>query len=165
MREIDEEKKKKDSSLNINDDFDFIFAKKLPKVLRWILVIPTGIIGVILIHLAYGFIVGTFLKNFSETSIVGIIVNALFSFVKFYFFILAMVAMAPVAKENKFKAGIGLSIVPLAMGGGIIFLSMYVSETYSTNMVILQVVIIVAAVAVGLLSVKKGVIPIEKQKE
>ena len=128
----------------------------------------------ILIHLAYGFIVRMFLSNFSETSIVVTIVNTLFGFIKFYFFMIAMVAMAPVAKDNKFKAGIGLSIVPPAIGGGFIFLSLYLSRTsldemyYSPTMAILQIGIIVLAVIVGLISVKKGVnmeeTPIEEQK-
>ena len=150
------EEKKKESALNINNDFDFNFAKKLPKILRWILVIPIGILSILAVQLAYGFIVSMFLKNFSETSVVVVVVNAIFGLAKFYIFLIAMVAMAPVTVANKFKTGIGLSIIPFALAGGIIFLAKTSPDyDYSFSDMIIQIVVTVLAVIFGLIYIKK----------
>ena len=152
------EEKKKESALNINDDFDFNFAKKLPKILRWILVIPVGILSILAVHMAYGFIVSMFLKNFSETSVVAVIINAIFGLAKFYIFIISMVAMAPVTVENKFKVGIVLSIIPFVLAGGIIFLAKTSPEyDYSSMDMIIQIAVVVFAVIGGLVYIKKDI--------
>ena len=153
------EEKKRIVALKINDDFDFKFAKKMPKVLRWILVVPTGIVSLLLIQLSYGFIVNMLLKYFAETSVVMIIVNAIFSFIKFYIFLISMVAMAPVTAAKKFKTGVGLSIVPLSITGGIIILAMILTPdyTYSVTEIISQIVAVVTvvlALVVGLVYIK-----------
>ena len=149
---------KKESSLNINSDFDFIFAKKWPSILRWILTIPMGILGMLLVHLAYGFIVSMLLKDLSAGSVVTMIVEAIFGFIKFYTFMIAMVAMAPVTKANKFKAGVGLSFVPFAIVIGFIFLATKYMETgLSTAGTIINIITVVLAVIVSLLSIRSEI--------
>ena len=153
--------KKKESALNINDDFDFNFAKKIPGVLRWILVVPAGFVGLLMVQLAYGFIVNMLLKNVSDTSVITTIVNAIFGLAKFYIFTITMVAMAPVKTKNKFKAGVGLSVVPLAIACGVTYLFLLGgSETaaeysYLTTNIAIQVAVVILATIGALIYIKK----------
>lgn len=152
------EEKKKESALNINDDFDFNFAKKIPDVIRWLLVIPAGFVGLLMVQLAYGFVVGMLLKNIPETSMIATIVNAIFGFVKFYIFTIAMVAMAPVETKNKLKAGVGLAIVPFAVAAGatyVLILGASVEYVYSITDVAIQILIVVLATIVALAYIRK----------
>ena len=153
------EVQKKGSALDIDDAFDFKFAKKWPVALRWALAIPIGILGLLLVQLAYGFIVNMFLKNFSETSIIATIVNAGFGLLKIYLFMIAMVAMAPVATVNKFKAGLGFSLVPYLMSVGIVHLGMraaakYPEVIYSSFDIAIQIGVTVLAVILSLWYIK-----------
>lgn len=111
------EKKKK--GLDIDENFDFIFAKKLSPVLRWILVLPMGLFGFLAVQLAYGFIVNKLLGNFAPDSIVAALVAAIFNIAKFLIIMTAMIATAPA--KNKFKAGVVLSVIPFAIIAFMIF--------------------------------------------
>lgn len=156
------EEKKKESALNINDDFDFNFAKKLPGALRWVLVIPAGILGSLAVQLAYGFVVGMLLKNVPASSIVATIVNAIFGFAKFYIFTIAMVGMAPIKTKNKFKAGLGLSVVPFAVAVGTIFILINTDYLFSTTDAAIQIAIVVLATIAALAYIRMD---INKEKE
>lgn len=96
-----ETKKKKKSALDINEDYDFRFVTKLSPVLRWILVLPIGLAAIFAVHIAYGFVVNMFLKNFNGNETVNIIVYSIFCAIKYCVFTLAMVATAPVARNKK----------------------------------------------------------------
>lgn len=111
------EKKKK--GLDIDEHYDFMFAQKLSPVLRWILVLPMGLFGFIAVQLSYGFIVSKLLGNFSPDSIVAAGVSAIFNILKFLIIMMAMVAMAPV--KNKFRAGLVLCVIPLAVIAFMVF--------------------------------------------
>jgi len=154
------EEKKKESALNINEEFDFNFAKKIPKALRWILVIPVGLLSLFVVQFAYGFIVNMILKNVSETSIIALIINGIFGFIKYYIFTIAMVAMAPVNVANKFKAGIGLSVVPLAIVTGVTFLLIKgtaeasTGYAFPTTQVAVQAIVVVLATIAALIYIK-----------
>ncbi len=106
--------KEKNKSLEINSDLDFNFAVKLNPVLRWILVLPVGIAGVLMIQLAGGWMVNFMLRGMAADSIIAIIVTGLFGIVKFAYFLFSMVAMAPVTRQNKLRTGLALAFIPIS---------------------------------------------------
>lgn len=132
---IKSEKKKK-GSLEINGNFDFNFAIKLSPVLRWILVLPIGLVSVLLIQFGYGFIFRLFLENFAENGTVSMIVYSLFAAMKYAAFLISMTAMAPVVKERKFRTGLWLAIIPVILGAGLTLFLVSVADAVDWTMII-----------------------------
>lgn len=70
-----ETKQKKPGKLDIDENYDLRLVKTWNPALRWLLTLPAGLIAMLIIQLAYGFIVRRILSNFDEASTVSIIVN------------------------------------------------------------------------------------------
>ena len=107
----------KKKGLEINENFDYNFAAKLNPALRWVLVLPMGLAGLFMIQLAGGWIAGFLLRNTAADSVIAMVVNGLFGTVKYCFFLVSMVATAPVVRQKKLITAILLSFVPMATAG------------------------------------------------
>lgn len=59
-----ETKAKKESKLDIDNNFDLQLVKTLSPALRWILVLPIAFLAMFVIQIGYGFIVKLILSNF-----------------------------------------------------------------------------------------------------
>lgn len=104
-------KEEKSSKFNIDSDYDFIFLKCWPAIIRWILVIPAGILFLLITQLSLGFIANMIQKSF-DSYYLSLIVDGIFMIIKFIAFEIAIVGVAPVKRERKFTAGMFLSIIP-----------------------------------------------------
>ncbi len=153
---MENKQKEKKQGLEINTDFDFNFAVKLNPMLRWILVLPMGIVGLLMVQLAGGWIVSFMLRGVAEDSILAIVVTALFGVVKYCIFLIAMAATAPVTRQYKLRTSLVLAFIPFAvpfvlerivrnLGGGI-----------DSSMMVLNVGVVVVGVAIALASIRSG---------
>ena len=104
-------KKKKKSKLEIDDSYELQLVSKLHPALRWVLMLPIGLLAILLVQLAYGFVFNKMLSNFDPNGGVAIVINSLFMAMKYCVFVVAMVGVAPVVREKKFQASIACAIV------------------------------------------------------
>lgn len=108
------EEEKKDSKFSIDHDYDFIFLKNWPPIVRWLLVIPAGFLSLLLTQFALGFVVNMIQKSF-DSYYVSLIIDGIFMIIKFMIFEITIVGVAPVKRSKKFLTGIILSIIPIGM--------------------------------------------------
>ena len=146
-------KTEKKKGLDVNENYDFNFAAKLNPVLRWILVLPMGIAGLLMVQLAGGWMVSFMLRGMSPESIVAIIVTALFGVVKYCIFVISMVATAPVPRQNKFRTGLVLSIIPFALPFAFARLALNLGGSIAPIMMAVNVGVILVGVAIALRSI------------
>ncbi len=104
-------KKKKKSKLEIDDSYELQLVSKLHPTLRWVLMLPIGLLAILLVQLAYGFVFNKLLSNFDTNGGVAIVINSLFMAMKYCVFVVAMVGVAPVVREKKFQASIVCAII------------------------------------------------------
>ena len=113
-------KKKKKSKLEIDDSYELQLVSKLHPALRWVLMLPIGLLAILLVQLAYGFVFNKLLSNFDTSSVftnggVAIVINSLFMAMKYCVFVVAMVGVAPVVREKKFQASIACAIIAVVV--------------------------------------------------
>ena len=104
-------KKKKKSKLEIDDSYELQLVSKLHPGLRWVFMLPIGLLAILLVQLAYGFVFNKLLSNFDPNGGVAIVINSLFMAMKYCMFVVAMVGVAPVVREKKFQASIVCAII------------------------------------------------------
>lgn len=149
--------KKKKGSLEINGNFDFNFVTKLSPVLRWILVLPMGLVAVLFVQLGYGFIFRLFLKNFAENGAVSTIVYCLFGAMKYAVFLISMIAVAPVVKERKFRTGLWLTVIPVILGIGSTLFLISTADVVDWTMIIFTSIASLAGIILALWTVYRDV--------
>ena len=106
-----ETKKKKKSKLEIDDSYELQLVSKLHPALRWVFMLPIGLLAILLVQLAYGFVFNKMLSNFDPNGGVAIVINSLFMGMKYCVFVVAMVGVAPVVRAKKFQASIACAII------------------------------------------------------
>jgi len=104
-------KKKKKSKLEIDDSYELQLVSKLHPALRWVFMLPIGLLAILLVQLAYGFVFNKMLSNFDPNGGVAIVINSLFMAMKYCVFVVAMVGVAPVVRAKKFQASIACAII------------------------------------------------------
>lgn len=104
---------KKTSKLNCDNNWDFIFAKSLTKATRWILTLPMGLLGILLVYLAFGIIVAKLDEYNIELLSIGI--RFFFMLIQWMIFIQTMTGMAPV--KNKFRFSCFAAFIPVTFYG------------------------------------------------
>lgn len=124
-----ETKAKKESKLDIDNNFDLQLVKTLNPALRWILVLPIAFLAMFVIQIGYGFIVKLILSNFAQDGIVSIIGNSTVMLAKYTVFVIAATSTAPVARNKKFIVAIVSALIGalLCVGGTAISLSLSVA--------------------------------------
>jgi hypothetical protein len=124
-----ETKAKKESKLDIDNNFDLQLVKTLSPALRWILVLPIAFLAMFVIQIGYGFIVKLILSNFAQDGIVSIIGNSTVMLAKYTVFVIAATSTAPVARNKKFIVAIAAAFIGalLCVGGTAISLSLSVA--------------------------------------
>lgn len=124
-----ETKAKKESKLDIDNNFDLQLVKTLSPALRWILVLPIAFLAMFVIQIGYGFIVKLILSNFAQDGIVSIIGNSTVMLAKYTMFVIAATSTAPVARNKKFIVAIAAAFIGalLCVGGTAISLSLSVA--------------------------------------
>lgn len=124
-----ETKAKKESKLDIDNNFDLQLVKTLSPALRWILVLPIAFLAMFVIQIGYGFIVKLILSNFAQDGIVSIIGNSTVMLAKYTMFVIAATSTAPVARNKKFIVAIVSALIGalLCVGGTAIAISVAVS--------------------------------------
>lgn len=135
-----ETKQKKPGKLDIDEDYDLRLVKTWNPALRWLLTLPTGLIAMLIIQLAYGFIVRRILSNFDGASTVSIIVNCFFLFAKYAMFVVAMTATTPVARAKKKLASIICAIIAAIILCGSTLLLVHFADSINQTMMISTVV-------------------------
>ena len=120
-----ETKAKKESKLDIDNNFDLQLVRTLSPALRWILVLPTAFLAMFVIQIGYGFIVKLILSNFAQDGIVSIIGNSTVMLAKYTMFVIAATSTAPVARNKKFIVAIVSALIGalLCVGGTAIAVS------------------------------------------
>ena len=120
-----ETKAKKESKLDIDNNFDLQLVKTLSPALRWILVLPIAFLAMFVIQIGYGFIVKLILSNFAQDGIVSIIGNSTVMLAKYTVFVIAATSTAPVARNKKFIVAIVSALIGalLCVGGTAIAVS------------------------------------------
>lgn len=120
-----ETKAKKESKLDIDNNFDLQLVRTLSPALRWILVLPTAFLAMFVIQIGYGFIVKLILSNFAQDGIVSIIGNSTVMLAKYTVFVIAATSTAPVARNKKFIVAIVSALIGalLCVGGTAIAVS------------------------------------------
>ena len=108
-------KKKKKSKLEIDDSYELQLVSKLHPALRWVFMLPIGLLAILLVQLAYGFVFNKMLSNFDPNGGVAIVINSLFMAMKYCVFVVAMVGVAPVVREKKFQASIACAIIAVVV--------------------------------------------------
>lgn len=94
----------------------------------------------LIIQLAYGFIVRRILSNFDEASTVSIIVNCFFLLAKYAMLVVAMTATTPVARAKKKLASIICAIIAAIILCGSTFLVVHFADSINQTMMISTVV-------------------------
>ena len=124
-----ETKAKKESKLDIDNNFDLQLVRTLSPALRWILVLPIAFLAMFVIQIGYGFIVKLILSNFAQDGIVSIIGNSTVMLAKYTVFVIAATSTAPVARNKKFIVAIAAAFIGalLCVGGTAISLSLSVA--------------------------------------
>lgn len=124
-----ETKAKKESKLDIDNNFDLKLVRTLSPALRWILVLPIAFLAMFVIQIGYGFIVKLILSNFAQDGIVSIIGNSTVMLAKYTVFVIAATSTAPVARNKKFIVAIAAAFIGalLCVGGTAISLSLSVA--------------------------------------
>lgn len=124
-----ETKAKKESKLDIDNNFDLQLVKTLNPALRWILILPIAFLAMFVIQIGYGFIVKLILSNFAQDGIVSIIGNSTVMLAKYTVFVIAATSTAPVARNKKFIVSIAAAFIGalLCVGGTAISLSLSVA--------------------------------------
>ena len=124
-----ETKAKKESKLDIDNNFDLQLVKTLNPALRWILILPIAFLAMFVIQIGYGFIVKLILSNFAQDGIVSIIGNSTVMLAKYTVFVIAATSTAPVARNKKFIVSIAAAFIGalLCVGGTTISLSLSVA--------------------------------------
>lgn len=124
-----ETKAKKESKLDIDNNFDLQLVRTLSPALRWILVLPIAFLAMFVIQIGYGFIVKLILSNFAQDGIVSIIGNSTVMLAKYTMFVIAATSTAPVARNKKFIVAIAAAFIGalLCVGGTAISLSLSVA--------------------------------------
>ena len=124
-----ETKAKKESKLDIDNNFDLQLVKTLNPALRWILILPIAFLAMFVIQIGYGFIVKLILSNFAQDGIVSIIGNSTVMLAKYTMFVIAATSTAPVARNKKFIVSIAAAFIGalLCVGGTAISLSLSVA--------------------------------------
>ena len=124
-----ETKAKKESKLDIDNNFDLQLVKTLSPALRWILVLPIAFLAMFVIQIGYGFIVKLILSNFAQDGFVSIIGNSTVMLAKYTVFVIAATSTAPVARNKKFIVAIAAAFIGalLCVGGTAISLSLSVA--------------------------------------
>lgn len=151
---------KKESKLSIDKDYDFIFIKNWSPVLRWIALIPFGIISIFLVQFTFGFIVNKIESSFNSTTLT-VIMDCILLFFKYMISLIVVVAVAPVKREKKFNTGIILSIFPIAICILAVLAQLKINENvdseyyYTTSQIAGTIIAGILGVAYGLYSVKR----------
>lgn len=124
-----ETKAKKESKLDIDNNFDLQLVRTLSPALRWILILPIAFLAMFVIQIGYGFIVKLILSNFAQDGIVSIIGNSTVMLAKYTVFVIAATSTAPVARNKKFIVAIAAAFIGalLCVGGTAISLSLSVA--------------------------------------
>ena len=124
-----ETKAKKESKLDIDNNFDLQLVKTLSPALRWVLTLPIAFLAMFVIQIGYGFIVKLILSNFAQDGIVSIIGNSTVMLAKYTVFVIAATSTAPVARNKKFIVSIAAAFIGalLCVGGTAISLSLSVA--------------------------------------
>ena len=124
-----ETKAKKESKLDIDNNFDLKLVRTLSPALRWILILPIAFLAMFVIQIGYGFIVKLILSNFAQDGIVSIIGNSTVMLAKYTVFVIAATSTAPVARNKKFIVAIAAAFIGalLCVGGTAISLSLSVA--------------------------------------
>ena len=124
-----ETKAKKESKLDIDNNFDLKLVRTLSPALRWVLVLPMAFLAMFVIQIGYGFIVKLILSNFAQDGIVSIIGNSTVMLAKYTVFVIAATSTAPVARNKKFIVAIVSALIGalLCVGGTAISLSLSVA--------------------------------------
>lgn len=124
-----ETKPKKESKLDIDNNFDLKLVRTLSPALRWVLVLPMAFLAMFVIQIGYGFIVKLILSNFAQDGIVSIIGNSTVMLAKYTMFVIVATSTAPVARNKKFIVAIVSALIGalLCVGGTAIAISVAVS--------------------------------------
>lgn len=124
-----ETKPKKESKLDIDNNYDLRLVSTLSPALRWVLTLPIAFLAMFVIQIGYGFIVKLILSNFAQDGIVSIIGNSTVMLAKYTVFVIAATSTTPVARNKKFIVAIVSALIGalLCVGGTAIAISVAVS--------------------------------------
>lgn len=152
-----ETKAKKESKLDIDNNFDLQLVKTLSPALRWILVLPIAFLAMFVIQIGYGFIVKLILSNFAQDGIVSIIGNSTVMLAKYTVFVIAATSTAPVAHNKKFIVAIVSALIGalLCVGGTAIAISVAVST--DNTMLIATFVASMVGLLLGIWKVRSSI--------
>ena len=142
-----ETKPKKESKLDIDNNFDLKLVRTLSPAFRWILVLPIAFLAMFVIQIGYGFIVKLILSNFAQDGIVSIIGNSTVMLAKYTMFVIAATSTAPVARNKKFIVAIVSALIGALLCGGGTAIAISVAVSTDNTMLIATF----AASIVGLL--------------
>ena len=151
---------KKEKNLSIDANYDFVFVRNWSPILRWILLLPFGILSIFAVQFAFGFIVNK-IGNSSET--VSFIVDCIFLFFKYMIFQIVVVATAPVKKEKKFITSLFLSLLSIGLLIAISLFQVHANNNpdidmyYTTNMIVTSFISGLLGIAFAIFSIRKEV--------
>lgn len=152
-----ETKPKKESKLDIDNNFDLLLIRTLSPALRWVLVLPMAFLAMFVIQIGYGFIVKLILSNFAQDGIVSIIGNSTVMLAKYTMFVIAATSTAPVARNKKFIIAIASALIGalLCVGGTAIAISVAVST--DNTMLIATFVASMVGLLLGIWKVRSSI--------
>ena len=161
-------KKKKKSKLEIDDSYELQLVSKLHPALRWVLMLPIGLLAILLVQFAYGFVFNKMLSNFDPNGGVAIVINSLFMAMKYCVFVVAMVGVAPVVREKKFQASIACAIIAVIVCLGSTGFLLYNAGVENLTMLIATGVSAFLGIVCAVLNVRSTVskpLPTEQEGE
>ena len=124
-----ETRPKKESKLDIDNNYDLRLVSTLSPALRWVLTLPIAFIAMFAVQVGYGTLVKLINSNLPMGEIVNTIMFSTVMLAKYVIFVIAATSTAPVARNKKFIVAIVSALIGalLCVGGTAIAISVAVS--------------------------------------
>ncbi len=134
-------------NLCINTTFDFIFLKQITKPLRWLLVLPMGLLTILLTQATLNLIAQIILMLTHYNDIVALLSAGIMWAIQYALAIVVMTATAPVTSRQKFKWGFLFSCLLWLLAAGSTYL---IFKSLNPQFVISRLLCISLSAAIGL---------------
>ena len=134
-------------NLCINTTFDFIFLRQITKPLRWLLVLPMGLLTILLTQATLNLIAQIILMLTHYNDIVALLSAGIMWAIQYALAIIVMTATAPVTSRQKFKLGCLFSVFLWLLAASSTYL---IFKSLNTQFVISRLLCISLSAAIGL---------------